>query len=324
VLALLLLAPSIPELLTGSTPITPLFTDPPGFAVSMLGDIGLYGTGALLIREFAVVYRKGWASILLLGAAYGIAEEGFAVHTFFEPSGAPVQALGSYGHLWGVNWLWALGLTVFHATYSIALPILLTQLWFPAAKDERWLDRGLVGLVAFVYGFEVVLFSVVVGHGPTLAALAFFLGVVAILLVLAYRVPADLLSVRAGPRRIGKLGLAIAGTLEFDAWFGVLILAGSRAAPALIAAVLLVVANVAALGLILLRVGTEDLERSKFYFAVGMISILFVFDGFVELSVPGILAVSALFAYLLFRLGRTLDRRSAPEIPSRVAVPPSA
>ena len=324
VLALLLLAPAIPELLTGSTPITPIVTDPPAFAVSLLGDIGLYGTGALLIREFAVAYRKGWASILLLGAAYGIAEEGFAVHTFFEPSGAPVGALGSYGHLFGVNWLWALGLTVFHSTYSIALPILLTQLWFPAAKDVRWLDRGLVALVAFVYGSEVALFSVVVGHGPTPAALAFFLGVVAVLLGLAYRAPASLLAVRPGPRRIGRLGLALAGTLEFDAWFGVLLLSGSRVVPAFAAAALVVVANLAALGLILRRVGGEDLDRSKFYFAVGMISILFVFDGFVEFSVPGILAVSALFAYLLFRLGRTLDRRAAFPGPPRAFGPPGS
>ena len=323
VLALLLLAPSIPELLTGSTPITTLFFDPPLFAIQFLGIVGLYGTGALLIREFAVYFRKGWASILLLGAAYGIAEEGLAVHTFFETSGAPVGVLGSYGHLFGVNWLWALGLTVFHATYSIALPILLTQLWYPEAKDARWLDRGLVGLVAFVYLFVVVLFSLVVGHGPTPGALGFFLAVVAVLLALAVWVPADLLSVRPGARRLGKLGLVLAGTLGFDAWFAVLLLAGSRALPALAAAAVLVVADLAALGVVLRRVGQVDLDRSKYYFAVGMMSILFVFDGILEFSIPGILGVSAVFAYLLYRLGRTLDRRAGgPAL--RSPVPPSA
>ncbi len=101
VFALLLLAPSIPELLTGSTPVSRLVTDPVGFAVSFALDVGLYGTGALLIREVCVAYRRGWASILLLGGAYGIAEEGFAVHTFFQRSGAPVGLLGSYGHAFG-------------------------------------------------------------------------------------------------------------------------------------------------------------------------------------------------------------------------------
>jgi hypothetical protein len=324
VLALLLLAPTIPELLTGSTSVTPLVTDPPAFLISLLGIIGLYGTGALLIREFVAFFHKGWASVLLLGAAYGIAEEGFAVHTFFETSGPPVGALGSYGHLFGVNWLWALGLTVFHATYSIALPILLTYLWYPESKGVRWLDRGLVAVAAGVYLFVVVLFSLVVGHGPSPASLAFFLGVVAVLLVLAYRVPANALAVRPGPRRVGRLGLVLAGTLEFDAWLAVLILSGTRAVPAYAAAAFVVGVNLVALAVVLRRAGTEDLARAEFHFAVGMLAILFVFDALLTFSDPGVFAVVALFAYLLYRLGRTLDRRSpvAPPLGATGSSPP--
>lgn len=310
VLALLLLAPTIPELLTGSTAVAPLVTNPPAFAIGFAGIVGLYGTGALLIREFAAAYRKGWASILLLGAAYGIAEEGFAVHTFFETTGSPVGALGSYGHLWGVNWLWALGLTVFHATYSIALPILLVQLWFPKVKEARWIDRGLIALLAGVYLFVVVFFSVLVGHGPTPASLVFFLGVVALLLGLAAWVPADLLSVRPGPSSIGRLGLVLAGTLEFDAWVLVIVFAASRAISAVIAGALVVGANLGAVALILRRVGAADLDRSKFRFAVGMFAVLFAWDAVLAFGTPGILAASALFAVLLYRLGRTLDRRA--------------
>ncbi len=311
-IALLLLAPSIPELLTGSTPITNLVLNPPAFAINFLGDVGLYGTGALLIREFAVAYRKGWASILLLGAAYGIVEEGFAVHTFFQPSGPPVDALGTYGHAFGVNWVWALGLTVFHATYSIALPILLTYLWFPEVRDRRWLDRGLLALVASVYLFVVSLFSFVVGHGPSPAALAFFLGVVAVLLSLAYRLPGDLLRPRPGPARIGRRGLVLLGTVEFDAWVAVIILASARIVPAIATVVLIVVANAAVLATLLRRVGTEDLERTQFAFAAGMMAILFVWDIPTEFAVPGILGVSLLFALLLYRLNRTVNARAAP------------
>ncbi|MGI0156282.1 MAG: hypothetical protein ACREDE_09175, partial [Thermoplasmata archaeon] len=228
VLALLLLAPTIPELLTGSTPVTVLIFDPPALAVSLLGIIGLYGTGALLIREFAVYFEKGWASILLLGGAYGIVEEGLAVHTFFEPAGlAPVQNLGWYGHAFGVNWLWALGLTAFHAVYSIALPILLTQLWFPEVKKARWMDRGAVTLVAAVYLFVVAVFSVVVGHGPSPALVALFLAILLVLVLVAVRLPARVLSVRPGPSRIGGWGLAIDGTVFFIAWTLVLVLAGT-------------------------------------------------------------------------------------------------
>ena len=321
-LALLLFAPAIPELLTGSTPITNLVVDPVQFAISFGFDIGLYGTGALLIREFAVYYRKGWASILLLGAAYGIAEEGFAVHTFFLRTGTPVNALGWYGHAFGVNWLWALGITAFHATYSIALPILLTGLWFPGQRSVRWLDRGAVGLVAGIYLAVVAVFAVLVGHGPSGAILAFFLGVVAVLLALAWWAPADLLSVRPGPSRAGRTGLFLAGTLGFDAWVLLLLLAGIGRWPAVVAAGLLVGLELAAVVFVVRRVGSERLERSEFYFATGMLAALFVFDVPVEFMVPGVLAVAALFGYLQYRLGRAIDRRESPPLPPPSAVAP--
>jgi hypothetical protein len=318
VYALLLLAPTIPELLTGSTPISELVFDPIGFAIGFLGIVGLYGTGALLIREFAVYFRKGWATILLLGAAYGIAEEGLAVHTFFEPAGLqPVGALGSYGHAFGVNWLWALGLTEFHAVYSIALPILITYLFFPEVKNQRWLDPGTVGLLAAVYLFVVALFSVVVGHGPSPGILALFLAIEAVLIYLAWWVPADLLRVATGPSRLGRWGLVLAGTLFFDTWTAMLVFASSGGRfPAVAAGAVLVAVSLATVLLVLRRVGTDGLERSEFYFATGMLGVLFVWDFFVEFTVPGILLVSAAFAYLLYRLNRRLKARAPNPVPA--------
>jgi hypothetical protein len=326
VLALLLLAPAIPELLTGSTPVATLFFDPLQFGISFLGDIALYGTGALLIREFVVTYRKGWASVLLLGAAYGIVEEGLAVHTFFEPAGqAPVGLLGAYGHAFGVNWLWALGLTAFHATYSIALPILLTQLWFPEVNGVRWMDRGSTLLVAGVYVFVVALFSVVVGHGPSPALLALFLVILAVLVFAAYRVPRDFLTVGAGRARLGPWGIALAGSLFFDGWILTLVLAaGTGRVPAWFAGVALVAIALVALYVVLRRVGTDGLDRSKFYFATGMLAILFLWDVVVEFSDPGILLVTGVFIYLLYRLHRTLRARDGAAVPAGAsAAPPS-
>ena len=312
VLALLFLSPAIPELLTGSTPITTLVTNPPGFALSFGLDVGLYGTGALLIREFVAAYRKGWASTLLLGAAYGIGEEGFAVHTFFERSGPPVGVLGAYGHALGVNWLWALGLTAFHATYSIALPILLVGLWYPQARTARWLDRGLVALCAGVYLAVVALLAFTVGHGPTPFASSVFAGLAVALVVLAAVVPADLLSVRLGPTRIGTVGLVLAGGVGFAAWVVVIVVASASLVPATVAAAELVLANVGVLALVLRRVGTDDLRRSEFRFAVGMMGALFLWDIVIEASVPGILAVAVAFGYLLYRLRRRLVDRGRP------------
>jgi len=79
-----------------------------------------------------------------------------------------------------------------------------------------------------------------------------------------------------------------------------------------------------ALLVILRRVGTEDLDRSKFYFATGMLAVLFAWDIVVEFTVPGILAVSALFIYLLYRLQRTLARRLDSPVPAAVLGTPPA
>jgi hypothetical protein len=317
VLALLLLAPTIPELLTGSTPISELAFDPVGFLIGFAGIVGLYGTGALLIREFAVYFRKGWASVLLLGAAYGIAEEGLAVHTFFEPAGqTPVDALGGYGHAFGVNWLWALGLTAFHAVYSIALPILLTRLFFPEVQELRWLDRGSVSLVAAIYVFVVALFAFVVGHGPSPSILALFLGIEAALIALALLAPRDLLRVRPGPSRLGPWGIALAGTLFFAGWTVVLVFAASGGrVPAVLAGLFLTLVGLVAIALVVTRVGSDRLPWSEFYFATGMLGALFVWDIVVEFTVPGILLVSAAFAYLLYRLRRRLLARGAATVP---------
>ena len=326
ILSLLFLAPAIPELLTGSTPVSEIAYNPIGFVIGFGLDVALYGSGALLIREFAVVYRKGWASILLLGAAYGIAEEGFEVHTFFQTSGTPVEALGSYGHLFGVNWIWALTLTIFHSTYSIALPILLTRLWFPGSQDERWLRRRGVGFFGGLFVVEVVGFGFLVGHGPSPAALGFFVGVAAVLIALALWAPRDLLRARPGRTTIGRTPLVLLGSVEFLVYFAVLIIAASRPIPALAAAALVIVGNAAVLLVIVRRVGTEGLERSEFRFAVGMLSVLFVWDLLLEfILVPGILAVSALFVYLLVRLDRSLKRREVgPTVPLGAAGLPPA
>jgi hypothetical protein len=310
VFALLLLAPSIPELLTGSTPISELLYNPPGFAVGFTLDILLYGFGALLIREFAVTYQKGWASIILLGAGYGIAEEGFEVHTFFAPPGHVVGALGTYGHLFGVNWLWALALTVFHATYSIALPILLTNLWFPRVKEVRWFDRGAVALLGGGFVAEVAGFGFLVPYGPSPAVLAFFLGVVALLVVLAFRVPRDLLSVPRRAGTIGRNGTVLLGALEFSAYTVVLFFSASWVVPAVAATLFYVLVNGLVLVAILRFIGTEDLERSEFFFAVGMFAALFAWDVFLEFAIPGILAVAAVFGYFLYRLNRALRARA--------------
>jgi hypothetical protein len=138
-LGLFFLAPAIGELLSGSSPPLEFFNPFSLFLLCLM-----YGGGALLVREAVFRWRKGWLSMLLLGAAYGIAEEGLACKSFFDPNWMDIGVLGSYGHWAGVNWIWALELTAFHAVFSISASIILVTLLFPEKRDEAWLSgRGL-------------------------------------------------------------------------------------------------------------------------------------------------------------------------------------
>ncbi len=135
ILFLFFLSPAVGELLSGSSP--PLeFFNPVTFMILS----SLYGSGALLVRDYARRWGKGWRSILLLGAAYGIIEEGILVRSFFNPDWMDLGVLGTYGRWLGVNWVWAEWLTIYHSIFSITLPILLVELYYPKSRALPWLS----------------------------------------------------------------------------------------------------------------------------------------------------------------------------------------
>jgi hypothetical protein len=135
ILVLALLATAVPEVLFGSTPL-----NQPG---RILATMPIYAGGAILIRELARHRRVGWLQIAILGAAYGVVEEGVALGSLFNPTLFNAGLVG--GRLLGVNWTWTEWTLGYHAIWSISIPILLTELIFPARRVEPWL--GKVGLV---------------------------------------------------------------------------------------------------------------------------------------------------------------------------------
>src|SRR5215469_4154492 len=151
VLTLLLLPGPTAEALTGSTPILVYLTNPVSFVTNTL----MYGGGALLIREIVRRHRMGWTSILLLGGAYGIFEEGLIVNTWANPWLPQVctivkgraSGLCNYSRFGGVILSWASSLTVFHAVVSITIPILLVELVFAGRAPRPWLGRKLTTLL---------------------------------------------------------------------------------------------------------------------------------------------------------------------------------
>jgi hypothetical protein len=188
------------ETLTGSTPILVYLTNP----VSALLNTLLYGSGALLIRE--VVRRRGvgWTSVLLLGAAFGIFEEGLVVNTWANPwlpqvcrvvHGTPT-GLCDYSRVGGISLAFAAQTTIFHAVISITVPIVLVELLFPRRATGPWLGRTApylfaacellvlaFGVVSNIASFRQHGFS-----GPPAAPYLIELALLALLSVVALRI----------------------------------------------------------------------------------------------------------------------------------------
>jgi hypothetical protein len=317
-LALAFLSPVIAELLTGSTSVTLLFVSPVSFLLYFGLDLWLYASGVLLVREARVRWHKGWGTVLLLGLAYGICEEGLALHTFFRTQGPPVGALGAYGHLWGVNWVWAIGLMAFHAVYSIALPILLVDLTWPELRGTPFLPgRTAPAVLAAFVGF-VVLFGSASLYFPSAGVLAFFLGLVAVLVLLARVVPADLLRGRPGPPTAGRGAWVVAGAALMTAIF-----LGLYGGPSLVRDPILSVALVVAtcaLVLVFVRrnIGTTGTDLAAIDLATGLVLAIVLWSVVGELFWnPAVALVAAGILILVFRLRRRLAR--GPPVP-----PPSA
>lgn len=188
--ALLLLAPAIGELLSGSSPPAEFFT-PFTFAL----QVALYGSGAVLARELTCLWRKGWPTLLTLGVAYAIIEEGLCCKSFFDPHWPDAGVLGSYGRWLGVNWIWAVLLTGYHAVFSILVPVALVELAFPAHRGESWAGPRfrwvLLGLLLTVVVLGLLLFpDAAKPYRPPVVGYALTVVLVIALIGLAARLPA--------------------------------------------------------------------------------------------------------------------------------------
>jgi len=186
-LTLFLLPPIIGELLSSSAPPAEFF-NPLGFVMLVL----LYGGGAMLIRELTRRWGKGWPTVLLLGAAYGMAEEGLMVKSFFDPNWEDLGLLGSYGRWFDVNWVWSLELTIFHAVFSIGIPILLVNLMFPAQRTEAWIGRRAFTALLILWIAEgVFIFFFITAYRPPLVPYLMTGLAIAALIVLARYLPSS-------------------------------------------------------------------------------------------------------------------------------------
>jgi hypothetical protein len=157
-LILFFLSPAVAEMLSGSTPPLQFFNP-----LSLLAEGSLYGCGAILVRELVRRRGLGWSSILLLGAAYGILEEGLVVTSWFNPYWPDVVSLHGYSRALDTNWFWAASLTIYHAVVSITVPIILVEALFPRIAERPWLGRR--GMWGFAIWLSVTSVLELIGFG---------------------------------------------------------------------------------------------------------------------------------------------------------------
>lgn len=182
-----MLSPAVAELLSGSAPPIEFF-NPLGFVILA----SLYGSGAILARELTLRWRKGCLSLFLLGAAYGVIEEGLMVKSFFDPAWPDLGVLGVFGRWMEINWVWAEMLIVYHAVFSIVIPVLLVELAYPSQRRERWVGgRGLVGFAILLAGVVFLGYFAMTPYRPPLPQYFSAVTLAIFFIFLAWKVPSE-------------------------------------------------------------------------------------------------------------------------------------
>ena len=185
-IGLFFLSPITAELLTGSTPPL-IFFNPFVFIILTL----FYGSAAVLFRELTVRWNKSFGALFLLGASFGVLMEGIAVKSFFDLNWPDLGILGIYGRWLGVNWVWAVDLTIYHAIMSIVIPVALIELLYPAIRKQILLSQRWMYLLSSILALDVLFNAFVLTHyyfPPPLYYLAVVLFMF-LLIYLAKKVP---------------------------------------------------------------------------------------------------------------------------------------
>jgi hypothetical protein len=184
-ITLLFLSPIVAELLSGSAPPVEFFSP---FGLLIL--VTWYGFGAILCRELSIRWQGGLAGLFLLGAAFGILEEGILIKTFFDPQAVDLGIFQTFGWWGGANWPWILELTLYHALVSITLPVLVVASLWPEQRVRPWISRrailALLGIMAIMALLDWFFLSPAGAWPPYLPGLGQFLGSLAAIAALVW------------------------------------------------------------------------------------------------------------------------------------------
>jgi len=318
ILCLFLLTPGLVEYLSGSSSFVFLVASPGWFFLALGINTAMYTSGALLIREALIRWRKGWPTVFALGAAYAIMEEGIADQTIFNPHTSPIGGAGVYGHFAGVNWLWFPDILVIHILMSLFLPILLLGYALPETRGKSLLTRRQIGLVTALIAIDTAFLTIIVvrstgfwyGAPLLIAAIA----VIVALCLLGWRLPGELPLRRLGPPTGSRAQFFLVGCFAYpllvvEAEFG----ASGRLPPVLIF-LAIGATTVGFFFWVLRHVGTERYERHVVAFGAGLLVLGMILGVLFEFPWEFVLIADAAVVYFLYWLDRDLQRRERPSL----------
>lgn len=152
VLLFMALAGLIPETIaTNSTSVAKIIHDP----FSLVFVALFYGTADIVIREAIIRRPLGLAGKVLLGVAFGFLNEGVVAGTWYtvHPDG--------YAFVHGIDWGWAVSLTVFHLFVSVLIPVYLIDSVIPSVAGVSLLKRRgiIIASVLFVSFSSLAFFA---------------------------------------------------------------------------------------------------------------------------------------------------------------------
>lgn len=187
-IGLFFLAPLVAEFLLGNLPIQLL----PALVVLAPS----YGGGALLIRETVRRAGRGWPTIVLLAAVYGIVEEAFTTQSLFNPNYLRLNLhllQPAYIPVLGIGAWWTIFVLTLHTAWSISTSIALVEAAVPDRASSPWLGRIGVAITGGLFVFGVVVTTrFQLRQDPFLASHAQLLSsalVCAVLVALAFLLP---------------------------------------------------------------------------------------------------------------------------------------
>lgn len=162
------------EILTGSTSVEGIIQYP----VSFLASLAFYGFQVAIIADLSIRFHFRFATIYLIGLAYGILEEGIAIFTMETTSSHTLWL-----SLYGLNLTWTIYVMILHSVITVLTTFMLVKVIQQEKLEKPILSRAsyfvILPVIIPIYYF-LMISSISAGRVPAivpviLLVLLFFL-----------------------------------------------------------------------------------------------------------------------------------------------------